>query len=275
MKDAFPGLIRWQTVALLLAMALVAGCAGKDPVPVDPSQADRFLLDRGNQALAKKRWPDARQYYRQVVDNYPSSGLRAEAKLGVGETYLGEHSAESLVLAAAEFREFLNYYPTNPLADRAQFKLAMSYFAQMHPADRDQTPTHEALAELARFFDRFPESDLIPEAREKYRTARNRISEASYRVGLTYYKRKWFPGAAARFRELMKEDPEFSGMDGVVYHLAETLARADNKAEAIPLFDRVVTQYPASEHVEKAQKRLKELQATQPPAAAAAPRGSP
>ena len=262
MNDPIRRHLRWRTAAFLLAMALAAGCGGKNaPVPVDPAQADRFLLDRGHEALAKKRWLDARQYYRQVVDNYPSSSFRAEAKLGVGETYLGEKSAESLVLATNEFKEFLNYYPTNSLAAKAQYKLAMTHFSQMHPSDRDQTPTREALAEFSRFFERFPESELVPEAREKQRMARDRLSDATYRIGLSYYRRKWLPGAVSRFREVIREDPEFSGIDGVYYHLAETLARADNKAEAIPLFSRVGQ---TSEYFEKAQKRLKELQA-QPP----------
>ena len=51
---------------------------------------------------------NARKYFRQVVDNYPQSPLRPDAKLGVGDSYLGEDTAESLVLAANEFREFLS-----------------------------------------------------------------------------------------------------------------------------------------------------------------------
>lgn len=247
----------------LLAATLLAACGAKhDPTPVDPALVDRFLMDRANQAMAKKRWLDARQYYRQIVDNHPLSPLRAEAKLGIGESYLGERSSESLVLAAAEFNEFLTFYRTNTLASRAQFKLAMTYFAQMHAADRDQTPTREALAEFDHFFERYPDSPLVPEAREKRRIARDRLSEANYRVGLTYYKRKWLPGAVSRFREVIKEDPEFSGIDGVYFHLAESFAKADNKAEAIPLFDKVVRGYPTSEYVVKAEKRLKELHFT-------------
>ena len=57
---------------------------------------------------------------RQVVENYPNSMHRPDAKLGVGDTYLGEKTAESLVLAANEYREFLTFYPTNPRADYAQ-----------------------------------------------------------------------------------------------------------------------------------------------------------
>jgi hypothetical protein len=47
----------------------------------------------------------------------------------------------------------------------------------------------------------------------------------------------------------------------VYYHLAECYARADNKAEAIPLFARVVGEHKASEFFEDAQKRLTELEA--------------
>ena len=70
-------------------------------------------------------------YFQQIVDGYPQSPFRPDAKLGVGDAYLGEDTAESVVLAANEFREFLQFYPTNPRADYAQYKLAMSHFEQM------------------------------------------------------------------------------------------------------------------------------------------------
>ena len=112
--------------AILFVVALSAACGPKKGViPANESQPDRFLMNRGDEELRKKHWSNAREYYRQVVDNYPQSPLRPDAKLGVGETYLGEGSAEALVMGANEFREFLTFYPTNPKADVAQFRLAM------------------------------------------------------------------------------------------------------------------------------------------------------
>src|SRR5262245_39905213 len=111
MIDSLPRHSRYQRagviVALLISLGAAACGAKKDPLPTDPAQADRFLLDHGKEALAKKKWMDAREYFRKVVDNYPNSSLRPEAKLGIGEAYLGEKSTESLVLAAGEFRDFL------------------------------------------------------------------------------------------------------------------------------------------------------------------------
>jgi outer membrane protein assembly factor BamD (BamD/ComL family) len=97
--------------------------------------------------------------------------------------------------------------------------------------------------------------------KERWRVARDRLSAWSYGVGLTYFRRRWYPGAIDRFREVIRDDPGFSQIDGVYYHLAESYARTDKKAEAIPLFDRLVSEYKTSEHLEKAQERLEELKA--------------
>jgi outer membrane protein assembly factor BamD len=256
----------WQrrvvVACLLVVVTAVAGCAGnRNLPPPDPAVADQFLMQRGREAMAKKHWIEAREYFREVIDNYSSSPLRPEAKLAMGDSYLGEGSTEALILGANEYREFLTFYPRHPQAETAQYNLAMTYFKQMRKSDRDQTATKEAIREFEVFFQRYPDSPITPEVKEKWRIARDRVSEASFDVGVSYMKRRWYPGAIDRFNEVLRDDPGFSHMDAVYYHLAETLARADRKGEAIPLFDRVVREYTTSEYVEKAQKRLQELKA--------------
>jgi len=256
----------WQRVlgaaCLLIIVTAATGCAGKkDNLPPDPAVADQFLMQKGREALVKKRWIEAREYFREVIDNYSSSPLRPEAKLALGDSFLGEASTEALVLGANEYREFLTFYPRHSKAETAQYNLAMTYFKQMRKADRDITSTKEAIAEFEIFFQRYPESPLTPEVKQKWRVARDRVSEASYGVGLSYMKRKWYPGAIDRFNEIVRDDPGYTHMDHVYFQLAETLARADRKGEAIPLFDRVVKEYTTSEFLEKAQKRLQELKA--------------
>jgi outer membrane protein assembly factor BamD len=243
------------------ALALfAAGCGTRQQTPPPgAAQADRFLFERGTEALKEREWTNARTYFQQVVDGYPQSPFRPEAKLGMGDSYLGENSAESLVSAANEFREFLQFYPTSPRADYAQYKLAMTHFQQMRAADRDQTATKAALAEFDVFFKKFPNSPLMPEVKEKWRIARDRLSEASYRVGLTYYRIRWDAGAISRFQEVLKEDPEYTGRDAVYFYLAQSLVRSDKKAEAIPYLERLLAEFDQSEYLGDARERLQEL----------------
>jgi outer membrane protein assembly factor BamD len=245
----------------LALLAAIAGCGSRPTTPPPgAAQPDRFLFDRGNEALKAERWMDARTYFQQVVDNYPQSPLRPDAKLGVGDAYLGQDNTESLVLAANEFREFLTFYPTNPRADYAQYKLAMSHFRQMRAAERDQTETKAALREFDVFFQRYPDSPLTPEVKQDWRIARDRLSESIYRVGLLYYRSRWDPGARDRFREVLREDPGYTGRDAVYFYLAESLARTDNtKAEAVPYYQRILDEFEESEYLDDAQERLQAL----------------
>jgi len=254
---------RW-TVAL--ALVVVAGCGGnRNAIPRNTTDPDKFLFDRGTKAIGEHKWADAREYFRQVVDNYPNSPLRPDAKLGMGDSYLGEKTAESLVLAANEYREFLTFYPTNARADYAQYKLGMTHFEQMRAPERDQTETEAALKEFKAFLDRYPSSALLPEVQMKFREARDRLSRAEFRVGYQYFRMRWYPGAIPRFRRVLTEDPAYSGRDDVYFYLAESLLRSDKskerEAEAIPYFERLLTEFPDSEHSEDAQKRLEELKA--------------
>src|SRR6185436_20061463 len=158
-----------RSSAILVSVLIVFGAAcgaSRSTVPPGTAQADEFLFKRGQEELKDRHWAAAREYFRQIVDNYPQSPHRPDAKLAVGDTYIGEDTAESLVLAANEFREFLTFYPTKARADYAQYRLGYAYSQQMLAPDRDQSATRDVVKELQVFFDRYPNSSLLPEARK-------------------------------------------------------------------------------------------------------------
>jgi len=258
------------TTLLTLAVTLAAGCGGNDGrIPTDVVDPDRYLFEQGQAALEEGDWFDARQYFGQIIDNYPGSTRRAAAKLGVADSFFGEHSVESLVLAANEYSEFLRFYPTHQRADYAQYRLAMTSFEQMRAPERDQTDTRNALRELERFLAAYPRSDLLPEVETKWREARSRLSEAVYLVGRHNLRRGAYRGAWSRFEEILADDPEYPGRDLVYFYLAETWAKSDtnnrevdqaNRMRAIEYLERLLAEFPESEKHGEAAERLERLQ---------------
>ncbi len=250
----------FAAVPVLALALLAAACAQRGTkIPPGTSQPDQFLFERGNQALQEKRWFTAREFFQTLIDTYPQSPHRADAKLGLADAYLGDGSPASSVLAINEYREFLSFFPTSPRADYAQFKLGICHFSQMAKAGRDQTETHEALKELDLLFEKYPNSALITEGRARHREAKDRLGRSEYLVGLTYYRLKWYPGVVARLQALLKSDPQFTDRDAVYYHLAEALAQLNRQAEAVPLLEKIPQEFEKSEFLEKAKKRLVEL----------------
>lgn len=248
--------------AVAAALALAAACGGaRTEIPPGVLEPDKLLFERGTAALNDRKWITSREYFRQLYDGYPQSPYRADAKLGLGDSYLGEGSPQSFVLAINEFREFLAFYPTHRRADYAQFKLAMCHYYQMAKPERDQSATKEALREFDAFFERFPNSPLIDEVRQRHREARDRLSQSEYGVGLFYYRARWYPGAIDRLRSVLREDPQFTNRDAVYHYLGESLIRIGRQAEALPLFEQLLKEFERSEYLENAQKRVSELRA--------------
>lgn len=258
--------MRFRGSLFVITLAVfTAACASSRPTTLPPGteQADQFLFEQGQASMESRRWANAREYFRQVVDNYPQSPYRPDAKLGIGDAYVGERTTESLILAVSEFREFLTFYPTNARADYAQYRLAVAFSHQMLAAERDQTATRDTIREIEVFIERYPNSRLMPEVRTLLRDAQDRLSEASYRVGLHYFRAKWYPGAIDRFRAVLTNDPQYTRRDAVYYHLAEALLRTERGAEALPYYERLVSEFEQSEHLESSRRRITELKAAQ------------
>jgi outer membrane protein assembly factor BamD len=257
-------LSRLASIGLLAVSLATAGCAsgGRRAAPPGTSQPDRFLFEKGNEALQQKKWLTAREYFKQVTETYTQSPVRPDAKLGVGDTYLGEGSSEALVLAIAEFQEFLSFYPTNPRADYAQYKLGMAHFRQMRSPQRDQTETRNAIKEFETFVARYPNSSLMDEVKGKLRESRDRLSTSEMEVGRFYYRIRWYPGAIDRLQLLLKADPEFTHRDGVYFYLGESLIKTNRQAEALPLFERLVEEFQESDFLDDAKKRIDELKSS-------------
>ena len=252
-------------VWLVILLTLSACASGPKKPPVGTLEPDKFLWERGTEELNKKHWLVSREYFRQLMDSYPQSQYRADAKLGLADSYLGEGSAESNVLAVNEYREFLSFYPTHKRAYYAQFKLGMCHYYQMHGPDRDQTETKEAITELTAFVQRYSrpeENPLLDEGRARLREAKDRMSDADYRVAIFYLKTQKFPPAAIdRFKAILKDDPEYSRRDGVYFNLAEALIRMKQEKEALVYLDRLTVEFEQSEFLEQTKKLIDTLKA--------------
>jgi outer membrane protein assembly factor BamD len=258
----------WR-LALIGCLLTITGLAcGGSPAVVIPTtgqlEADRLLFERGSTALEESDWPRAREYFVQIRDNYPQSQYRAESRLAIGDTYEGEGTYESYVMAIDEYRDFLSLYPTHSRAPYAQFKVGLVHHHRMRRAERDQTETNNAVLEFEAFLARYPaDHELVPQIRERLREAYDRLSEHDYTVGYFYYRYKNYLGAINRFRQILDDDPTYTQRDQVYFHLAESLVETNEIAEAVPYYARLLEEFESSEYAEKARTRIAELEVGQ------------
>ena len=251
-------------IAIVAIGTALASCGGNEQeiTPIT-DEADIILFQRGSDAIEEGNWSRGREYFEQIRDNYPQSELRADARIQIIESYEGEGNPIAYVSALTELREFMRLYPpTHELAPIAQFKVGLVYFNQMRRPERDQSETRSAIEEFENFMAQYADTanaELLDEARAKLREARDRLSDSSFIVGRYYFRNKYYAGAIDRFRGILDEDPGYTRRDVVYYHLGDSLAETDRAAEALPMFERLVDEFPQTEYLEQASLRIAEL----------------
>ena len=264
------GRLPWMAV---IAIAAIGAACGSSEPEITPATVggDQILFERGTAALAEESWLEARDYFLRVRDNYPQSGLRADARLGVADSFEGQGGAASYVSALAEYQDFLNLYPTHPRAAYAQFKLAMVHHHQMRPAERDQSWTQSAIREFELFLERYPNSELVGEVQGYLREARDRLSESEFIVGRYYHRNKWWPGAIERLGTVLDSNPDFAGRELAYFYLADAFYNSGDLAEALPMFQILLEEFPDTEFIEDATAAVADIETRLEADAAATP----
>jgi outer membrane protein assembly factor BamD (BamD/ComL family) len=76
-----------RAVAVALGAALsILACSHGGPKSVGTltSNSDNVVWEAGQQLLQKKRWEEARQHFKRIVEGFPQSDHAAEARIALG-----------------------------------------------------------------------------------------------------------------------------------------------------------------------------------------------
>ncbi len=233
----------------------------KKSLLIDPeiSSSDEALFRTGEQYV-KKDPEKARLYLRQVIDSFPKSFYAQRAKLAIADSYFYQGDEGSMILAASEYRDFITNFPLSPSAPYAQLQIALSFFKKTLKPGRDQTKTEQALQEFKRLITDYPLSDEAKEAREKAKLCEEKLASHTLSIGELYYKRKAFPAAIGRLKDILSNYPTYSGLDHVFFVLGDSYYQMDQIDESVPYFTKLISDYPQSKFAKKAQDRMKEIE---------------
>lgn len=243
---------------LLFLLVSSSGCGPKTTYrDFSAEGGDQALLELGKQQQEAEHWEDARGFYQQLIDTFPRSPYVGDARIGIADTYFYQRGSGNLVLAIAEYRDVLTFFPNHPRADYVQYQIAYAYYRQKHSADRDQEPTRTAVEELQKLIELYPSSPYAETGNELLRDCNELLAEHEHRVGEFYLNvRKHCRSSIARLKGVVENYPTYSRVDQVYFQLAEALTMCGQPTEALPYYQRVVDNYPTSDYKDDAEERL-------------------
>jgi len=246
---------------LSLLLIFVGPACKKKSLQIDPeiASSDEALFRTGEQFI-KKNPEKARLYLRQVIDSFPKSFYAQRAKLAIADSYFHQGDEGSMILASSEYRDFITNFPLSPSAPYAQLQIALSFFKKIRKPGRDQTKTEQALLEFKRLITDYPLSDETKDAREKVKICEEYLAAHTLSIGRLYYKRKTYPAAISRLKDILSNYPTFSGLDEVFFVLGDSYYKMSQTEESIPYYTKLISDYPQSKFAKKAQERMEEIE---------------
>jgi len=187
------------------------------------------------------------------MNQYPDSDLVAAARLGTARALYQEKKYDE---ARAEYQRFLELHPQHERADEAHYYLGMAYVRAADAPDRDQSYTKKGLEEFTLLVRQIPDSQYVPDARQRIAAARQKLAEKDLYVGRFYFDRGNYAAAVGRFTSLLANYDAAGSDDQALYFLGESLWRLEQKDEARAAFQRLLQEHSQSEWAPAAAKRL-------------------
>jgi len=266
-----------------LLLTLTVACTNKKSVNplanVGSKQPDKVLFDRAMDAMKHNRFDVSRMTLQTLINTYPDSEFIARAKLAVADSWYAEGGSTAMQQAEIEYKDFRTFFPNMPEAAEAQLKVANIHYQEMEKADRDFTHAMRAEEEYRSLIQEYPDSKLVPEAKQRLREVQEVLAQREFNIGRFYYLRLAYPAAIARLKTLVDRYPLYSGADEALYLLGQSyegeidVIRKNGRMnevtkgkmiegltkDASDAYGRIIKRYPAMDRALDAKARLEGL----------------
>jgi outer membrane protein assembly factor BamD len=162
-------------------------------------------------------------------------------------------------------------------------KIASMHYREMEKPDRDYAEAQRAADEYKQLIQQYPDSPLVPQAKQKLREVQEILGERQYRIAHFYFLRDNLAASQARLQSLTESYPLYSQSDEALFELGNIYEKeaaglrkqkmpdaqkeklvAQYEKKAIDAYSRIITRYPATDRVGDAKRRLEALNAPIP-----------
>ena len=254
---------------------------------VNTAQPDKLLFDRAMLSLNKGHFDVSRLLLQDMLATYPDSEYQMRAKLAFADSWYKEGGTAALSQAETEYKDFIIFFPNAPEAAEAQMRIGDIYFRQMDKPDRDYAKAIHAQEEYRNMLSQYPDSKLIPDAKQKLREVQEVLATRETGIADFYAGHDNYAASIARYQTVVDTYPLYSKIDSALIGLGDAYAAQarfirtnptlrnlseGQRARLLKVYDdqaaaaygRVVTVYNASPRVEDARDRLEALGAPIP-----------
>ena len=189
---------------IVIVLAFLAACGRvqlTQDLSVDEMSAEE-IYQAGERELERGRDERAANYFGEIERLFPYSEWSSRGL--VMQAYALQKDRKYASSRAAAER-YLAFYPRGGDAAWAQYLVALSYYDQIFDIGRDQGLTVNALQELRKVFEDYPDSDYVEDAKTRFDLAFDHLAGKEMEVARYYLDNGEYQAAIGRF-QIVEQD---------------------------------------------------------------------
>jgi len=173
------------------------------------------------------------------------------------------YAQENYIIAAYNFKNYVNSFPNSDRAEECQFMHAYSYYQISPQPELDQTYTYKAIEAFQLFVNAYPNSDRVEEANQLINKLRRKLEMKAFLSSKLYYDMGTWKAAATSFRNLLEDYPDSPEAEQVYllmlksyFYLAENSVHSkqvERYRQAIQAYRDFTRKYPDSRNLKQAE----------------------
>ncbi len=253
-----------KIVVVVLALALpFAACGGKPKNKITLEEAkgpgrDKELFRQGVEAIRKGNYDEGRILLNTMINTYSDSPMIKMAKLSIADSYYFQGGSKGLAQAEVEYRDWIQFFPDDQLADDTMLKIAEIHLKQVVAPDRDTTHARLAERQLKDLMRLYPNTDAKKQAEQLMTEVQEILAMHELKVARFYFVIRGSAQATQmRTEEILNKYPNFSRFDEALYLHSKSMELQEDTQTASENLAQIVANYPHSEYADRAKETLK------------------
>ena len=210
--------MRWMLI--LVMIATVVGCGSNNEAATEAVDREAAAIyETAKSSLNNGAYQTAISEYETLQSEYPFGPYATQGQLDLIFAYYKNDAYESAVAAADRFMRL------NPRHDKVPYALYMRGIARqdrkanivqeyasnvidLDRARRDPQPLEQAFSDFKRLAQEYPNSEYVPDAKQRMRQIRELLAEHDLAVAQFYETRGSWVAVANRTKRILQRYPE-------------------------------------------------------------------
>jgi outer membrane protein assembly factor BamD len=245
---------RLKILILSILIPPLLSCTSENIKPV-PGAKDQYQIAK--REYQNKDWSSAVMEFQKLVFNYPGFAKADSAQFLLAMSYYND---KEYPLAAGEFNKLVFSFPTSPLTDDALYYAGICALEQSPKSDLEQQYTHIAIERFQDFLGEYPQSEFVPQVKQKLLEARSKLAAKTYNTAHLYVKMGDYNSALIYLNEILDLYGDTPWASKAFFLLGEVYLKQNKLDRAKDTFQEFIERYPQDKLANKAREKINDIQ---------------